>query len=825
MRNIYDQMRSQLPLFCAAALCFLAHAAQAQIVGPNVNVTRWPTDQTEPAIAIDPTNPNRIFVAANTASAQGIFAAYSTNAGASWSYTDPSDGTIADGRDGFPLACCDSSLSASCDLFGNIFLVYLKSTSPESINILLSTNGGRSFVLVTTLASGHNIDQPTITTACSSGSTTGTAWVTYKDFSLVGTPVVVHGASVAGLGAVGAFSAARSLPGSANASFSDIAVGPSGQVLVVYQDFTVNEGPSSLFVSLDPDGLGPAAFGAAVTVTSTGVGAFDTIPAQPDRMIDASTGLAFDNYPASPHFGRVYLIYTDEIPNESDNTDIFVRYSDNNGASWSGPTRVNDDTTTRSQFFPRIAVDPKSGAVAACWYDCRNDAGTGGPGDRTAGANNDTQFYAAVSVDGGVTWLPNVRVSAGTSAQAASSNPNDYGDYTGLAFYNGAFYPVWTDNSNSTGDNPDGNSGMEIYTARVSLGFAAAGATLVAENCAPANGVIDPGETVTLNLSLRNFSTSPTTNLVATLLATGGVNSPSAPQNFGALTPGGPAATRPFTFVASGSCGGTITATLQLQDGPANRGTVTFTFPLGQLVTNSVPQTFSNTSFITILDNSPASPYPSTITVSGVTGIVTKVTATLRGVSHSFTRDIDMILAGPGGQATYLMSDAGGTSAISGVTLTFDDAAPAGPVPDTGPLTSGTYAPTNYGTGDVFPSPAPAAPYATSLSVFNSINPNGSWSLFVVDDAAADSGSINNGWSLSFFTATPVCCETPPRLTINRSGTNVHLSWPASATGFVLESKKRLDPAVVWSTVSNPTGTNVVSVIATNAAQFFRLRK
>ena len=61
-----------------------------------------------------------------------------------------------------------------------------------------------------------------------------------------------------------------------------------------------------------------------------------------------------------------------------------------------------------------------------------------------------------------------MRVSAGTSAESASNNVNDYGDYAGLAFYNGAFYPVWADNSNSTGDNPDGTlNELDIYTARV----------------------------------------------------------------------------------------------------------------------------------------------------------------------------------------------------------------------------------------------------------------------------------------------------------------------------------------------------------------------
>src|SRR5207248_1708776 len=96
-----------------AALAVLLTGAHGQIGGPNVNVFRLAGNQTEAAIVIEPTNPNHLFVAANTEN-PGIFAAYSTNAGATWFYTDPADGTIADGGDSFPLACCDSSLSAAC---------------------------------------------------------------------------------------------------------------------------------------------------------------------------------------------------------------------------------------------------------------------------------------------------------------------------------------------------------------------------------------------------------------------------------------------------------------------------------------------------------------------------------------------------------------------------------------------------------------------------------------------------------------------------------------------------------------------------------------
>jgi hypothetical protein len=47
---------------------------------------------------------------------------------------------------------------------------------------------------------------------------------------------------------------------------------------------------------------------------------------------------------------------------------------------------------------------------------------------------------------------------------------SDYGDYTGVAFYGGVFYPVWVDNSNSTNDNPNGTSGwLDLYTARLTV--------------------------------------------------------------------------------------------------------------------------------------------------------------------------------------------------------------------------------------------------------------------------------------------------------------------------------------------------------------------
>ena len=109
------------------------------------------------------------------------------------------------------------------------------------------------------------------------------------------------------------------------------------------------------------------------------------------------------------------------------------------------------------------------------------------------------------------------------------------------------------------------------------------GNTLVAEACLPTNGAIDPGETVTVSFSVANLGSAPTTNLVATLLSTGGISQPGGAVNFGAI-PANSSASRSFTFTANGSCGGTATASLQLQDGVANLGTINFVLPLGRIV-------------------------------------------------------------------------------------------------------------------------------------------------------------------------------------------------------------------------------------------------
>jgi hypothetical protein len=181
--------------------------------------------------------------------------------------------------------------------------------------------------------------------------------------------------------------------------------------------------------------------------------------------VDSETGLAWDRS-GGLHDGRIYLIYTDSANPTSSQTDIFMRTSDDSGNTWTDRVRVNAERRG-AQFLPRIALDQTTGLVAVGWHDCQNDIGDNHFGD-TDGIKNDDAMYYMTTTDGSGVFAPEIRVSKGVSNSADANNGIDFGDYTGLAFQDGVAHPAWADNSDSTGDNPNGKlHQFDIYTASV----------------------------------------------------------------------------------------------------------------------------------------------------------------------------------------------------------------------------------------------------------------------------------------------------------------------------------------------------------------------
>lgn len=166
---------------------------------------------------------------------------------------------------------------------------------------------------------------------------------------------------------------------------------------------------------------------------------------------------------------------------------------------------------------------------------------------------------------------------------------------------------------------------------------------------------------------------------------------------------------------------------------------------------------FTNSTYIAINDFGPASIYPSTIQVSGVTGTVHQVIVTLNNLSHVFPDDLDILLVGPRGQRVILMSDAGGANDPVYTIFSLDDTSDL-ILPDDDLIIDEPYQPANYhnsGDTDNFDSPAPGGPYTNRLAAFRGSDPNGVWSLYIMDDFAQDSGELAGGWSLSFLVLDP----------------------------------------------------------------------
>jgi subtilisin-like proprotein convertase family protein len=260
--------------------------------------------------------------------------------------------------------------------------------------------------------------------------------------------------------------------------------------------------------------------------------------------------------------------------------------------------------------------------------------------------------------------------------------------------------------------------------------------------------------------------------------------------------------------------------------------------------TNSAQTTINDNAASFAFTN--ATPYPSTINVSGLTGEVSHVSVTLWGLHHTSSADISVLLVPPDGtNGVVLMSQAGGqdtgdppVGTVSVSQLTFDDNAPTN-LYTTGtwwPITNGTYLPTDGAVTNYFLPPAPPglfstsySNYSTTLSGLNGALPNGTWSLYIQDESPGDDGVITNGWSLSITTSLRISV-TPPVLSagLDSSKTAFMLAIPTvKGVTYVAEYADVL-PTTNWTRLSTVAGDGTVQVVTdpilTNQSRFYRTR-
>ncbi len=222
----------------------------------------------------------------------------------------------------------------------------------------------------------------------------------------------------------------------------------------------------------------------------------------------------------------------------------------------------------------------------------------------------------------------------------------------------------------------------------------------------------------------------------------------------------------------------------------------------------------TNSAAITLTDASTASPYPSTITIDGVEGVIRNVAVTLDGFTHDYPSDMTFLLVGPEGQKAIVMGEQGGSTPVTDLTLTLDDRAEAEPG---FVLESGTWKPAGA-IADALPVPAPGTPYPVGFTNFIGGSPNGTWSLYANDPYDVDAGAVSRGWSLQIQVV--VLTNQPPVFSVTNPepvpvGSDFELTVTANDltdNDIITLSADSLPPGAIFSPVTNnatATGTMI----------------
>jgi hypothetical protein len=377
----------------------------------NRNITRKSGAQSETSIAVDPTDPLHVAAASNDLSSfssyNGVYESF--DGGRTWTNSnlnlnvfcyDPWLDFNASGDLFFAYECSDQRIAyklAGSNVWVKTILVGA-SPFPDRDMVVIDDNAGSPFL-------------DSVYVAYDEANFNNRARISYSRDGFGGwvqSPKINDTSSTIGVNA---------------------AVSPDGTLYASWLDFSGKK----LWVDRSLDG--GATWSADDLVHNYRLNTpqfFISIPPQPDRGIVPMP--MSDVIHSGAFAGRLLITYTDKDPVTPD-TNTYVRWSDDDGNTWSPEIKVNDDAVNAYQFHPQISVNDQ-GTVAISFYDTRDDQ----PSDEK------THQYIAFSTNGGATWSANLRVTSAQSDESGAGDPNDYGDYQGLdASPLGHFHVVWTD--------------------------------------------------------------------------------------------------------------------------------------------------------------------------------------------------------------------------------------------------------------------------------------------------------------------------------------------------------------------------------------------
>jgi hypothetical protein len=436
-----------------------AHAAS----GPEVNVSRAPGAQVEPAIAIDPSNDKRLLAGSNSFREGSMRVYTSTDSGSTW------ESSFLYPRPTSYVNTCASDPGVAIDRRGRQYFSFVRTTpcgggKPQLFVAARADHAAqwRRPVLVSPLGRAIADDKPAIAVDASPSSPhNGRAYVTWVRVTRrVFFSVLLSWSDDGGR--------TWSRPVRVNQTgreltYPSVAVSARGTVYVVWDDVSNYR----LNIARSTDGgvhFGPERTAAAFSIVpiphcGSGVlirAVFGTcLHANPIVSVDLSRGRTA---------GRVYVSFLKTAVTGA--AGIFLAAFDSRlrRLPFSGDVeeglevaplarRSQPKATLPDQFWPASAVDPSTGALWVCFYQTTADS-----------ERRRARYMCTASRNGGRMFAPVVRAASVASDETQpGADPKGYGDYEGLAAANGVAHPIWTDSRDLS------QLGEEIYTTRLTL--------------------------------------------------------------------------------------------------------------------------------------------------------------------------------------------------------------------------------------------------------------------------------------------------------------------------------------------------------------------
>ena len=426
MTQSMTRLSTTVVLVAMAAVTAHVQARLPRPPGAHV-VTITPPGETgsEPAIAINPNNPNQVVGVA------GRWAAYSTDGGRTFTAIQPAGDSGRAGGD--PSLAFDDK--------GHVFLSFLSiernglpgywghGPGANGIYVRHSADGGRTWdhepvAVIAWTGNEPDVkleDMPRIWADTQSKSPhRGNLYIAWIEWQ-IDKSIVLYSRSTDGgktWTTPQRISTKAGLPRDDNGAVVGIigTVAPDGTQYVVW-----NEGLNvTLAVSRD----GGKSFGPSRPIFDVGppyFGGASGIPGVSRAMGFPQVGIDATN-------GTLYVTWSDF---RNGDVDVFISRSSDRGRTWTTPMRVNDDPvhSGADQFLQWMSVDPTDGSVNVQFYDRREDP-----------ANRSTRVTLARSTDGGKTFTNYAWSEVPFTGENAF-----LGDYEWCSAYGGRVYGIWAE--------------------------------------------------------------------------------------------------------------------------------------------------------------------------------------------------------------------------------------------------------------------------------------------------------------------------------------------------------------------------------------------